>query len=63
MKAFLPDAITQLPTDKLKKRGLKIPDRHLQPNGLSLKDAVIEGWRNRRIALLTAFADQPSRCA
>src|SRR5262245_20637929 len=39
---FLPDAITQLPAEKLKKRGLKIPLTEIyNPNGLSLKDAVV----------------------
>ena len=39
---FLPDALTQLPLDKLKKRGLKIPLTDIyNPNGLSIKDAVV----------------------
>src|SRR6266853_212039 len=39
---FLPDAISRLPLDKLKKRGLKIPLTDIyNPNGLSIKDAVV----------------------
>jgi len=39
---FLPDAISQLALDKLKKRGLKIPLTEIyNPNGLSIKDAIV----------------------
>lgn len=39
---FLPDAISRLPLDKLKKRGLKIPLTDIyNPNGLSIKDAIV----------------------
>jgi len=39
---FLPDAITSLPLDKLAKRGLKLkPTEIYDPNGVSLKDAVV----------------------
>src|SRR2546428_883070 len=39
---FLPDAISRLPLDKLKKRGLKIPLTEVyNPNGVSIKDAVV----------------------
>jgi len=39
---FLPDAITRLPADQLKKRGLMIPTSQLyNPNGISIKDAVV----------------------
>ena len=39
---FLPDTITKLPPDKLKKRGLKIPLTEIyNPNGVSIKDAVV----------------------
>src|SRR5258708_243349 len=39
---FLPDAISHLPFDKLKKRGLKIPLTDIyNPNGLSIKDAIV----------------------
>jgi hypothetical protein len=39
---FLPDAISRLPLDKLKKRGLKIPLTDIyNPNGVSIKDAVV----------------------
>ena len=39
---FLPDALTRLPADKLKKRGLKIPLTEIyNPSGVSIKDAVV----------------------
>lgn len=39
---FLPDALTQLPLDKLKKRGLKIPLTDIyNAAGVSIKDAVV----------------------
>jgi len=39
---FLPDTLSRLPVEKLKKRGLKIPLTDIyNPNGLSLKDAVV----------------------
>src|SRR5262245_3503477 len=39
---FLPDAITRLPLDKLKKRGLRIPLSDIyNANGVSIKDAVV----------------------
>jgi hypothetical protein len=39
---FLPDAISKLPVDQLMKRGLKIKPLDIyNPNGLSLKDAVV----------------------
>jgi len=39
---FLPDTLVQLPLDKLKKRGLKIPLTEIyNPNGVSIKDAVV----------------------
>ena len=39
---FMPDKIAQLPWDKLKKRGLKIPFNEIyNPAGVSLKDAVV----------------------
>lgn len=39
---LLPDAISRLPLDKLKKRGLKIPLTDIyNPHGLSIKDAVV----------------------
>src|SRR5882672_710454 len=39
---FLPDTLVQLPLDKLKKRGLKIPLTELyNPAGVSIKDAVV----------------------
>jgi hypothetical protein len=39
---FLPDTLTRLTWDKLKKRGLKIPLTQIyNPNGVSLKDAVV----------------------
>jgi Peptidase S46 len=39
---FLPDALSRLPLDKLKKRGLKIPLTDIyNPNGVSIKDAVV----------------------
>ena len=39
---FLPDTLSQLPLDKLKQRGLKIPITDIyNPNGPSIKDAVV----------------------
>jgi hypothetical protein len=39
---FLPDAIASLPFDKFAKRGLKLkPEDIYNPNGVSLKDAVV----------------------
>jgi hypothetical protein len=39
---FLPDAISQLPFDKLAKRGLKLTAKEIyDPAGVSLKDAVV----------------------
>lgn len=39
---FLPDAISQLPFDKLAKRGLKLTAKEIyDPNGVSLTDAVV----------------------
>ena len=39
---FLPDAISRLPLDQLKKRGLEIPISEIyNPNGVSIKDAVV----------------------
>ena len=39
---LLPDTIAQLPWDKLKQRGLKIPFTDIyNPNGVSIKDAVV----------------------
>jgi Peptidase S46 len=39
---FLPDTLTRLPLEKLKKRGLKIPLTEIyNPSGLSIKDAVV----------------------
>jgi hypothetical protein len=39
---FLPDAITRLPADQLKKRGLLIPLSEIYAtNGVSIKDAVV----------------------
>lgn len=39
---FLPDTLTRLPLDKLKKRGLKIPLTEIyNPSGTSIKDAVV----------------------
>ena len=39
---FLPDAISSLPLDKLLKRGMKIKPKDLyDPNGVSIKDAVV----------------------
>ncbi len=39
---FLPDALSRLSLDKLKKRGLKIPLTEIyNPNGVSIRDAVV----------------------
>src|SRR5260370_42254579 len=39
---FLPDAVNRVTSDKLKKRGLKIPFTEIyNPNGVSIKDAVV----------------------
>jgi hypothetical protein len=39
---FLPDAVASLPFDKFAKRGLKLkPEDIYNPNGVSLKDAVV----------------------
>lgn len=39
---FLPDTLNQLPLDKLKQRGLRIPITDIyNPNGPSIKDAVV----------------------
>jgi hypothetical protein len=39
---FLPDFISRLPLDQLKKRGLQIAASDIyNPNGISIKDAIV----------------------